>query len=69
MSMTHKEFEAVSTTLKNALQLGELAEDESVRRAHVSMVTLIARDLSVVFAESNPHFDRSKFLAACGINN
>lgn len=68
MSMTRKEFVAVAATLKNALQLGELAENESVRTAHVSMVTLIARDLCVDFADSNPHFDRARFLAACGIS-
>ena len=56
--MTRKHFEAIAAVLKSR----QNDPDKTVRATAAG----IARDMTVVLAETNPRFDRNRFLTACG---
>ena len=52
--------------------IAEIIKDEkdnwgsNPTQVHIAIAE-IAKDLAAYFAKDNPHFDRQKFLAACGL--
>lgn len=64
--MTKKDFEAIARTIKDA-------RDAMVMPGHplpaqvTGIFDSVARDLAKVCATTNPRFNRSKFLSACGV--
>ena len=72
--MTKKHFEAMAEAVKARIEeaeaLGRTAKTEtqggySLGMKHASRQ--IAYDLATVAQASNPNFDRSRFLRACGV--
>ncbi len=64
--MTKKDFEAVASAIKSAVEtcgVNTVTADVNARRfaAHV------VGELADRFVAANPRFDRSRFLAACGL--
>ena len=57
--MTRKDYQAIAEAIKSTLHDNVPAVD---------IAYTIAANLADVFAADNPRFDRSRFLAACGIN-
>lgn len=74
--MTKKDYIAIAATIAgaaytverdadgNALVPTDVAFGQGTRNAR----EIIATDLADIFAADNPHFNRAKFLDACGIN-
>lgn len=64
--MTRKHFQAAATVIRNIHEDSEWCGDckpEARRRAYQTAVAFIT-----FFSDSNPHFDRERFLAACGLD-
>lgn len=69
--MTRKHYEAMAAIIREqveASQDGSRVRDVESSGAYVrNVLGVVARDMARVFAQDNPRFDRSRFLAACGI--
>lgn len=59
--MTKKHYEAIAFTIDRARE--KFRDDHDATRA----LDDLARSLAVYFKQDNPSFQRSRFLAACGI--
>ena len=54
--MTHKDFELIAQTIRSSMSY----KNEGTRRC-------VAFDFADALAETNPNFDRERFLKACGV--
>ena len=67
---TRKTFEAVASTLSRHLDAvsavqATVGASPTLSASHQTIFDL-AEDFATLFANSNPRFDRTKFLSACG---
>lgn len=60
--MTKKHFIAIAHTIRVQLELSETTADEGA-------IERVARALCDDFKAANPAFQRSRFLAACGVDD
>jgi hypothetical protein len=75
MSMTKKDLTAIAAALASQIATGQrlladareknLPNAVNIWEGHVSGLIVAAEVLATVAAESNPRFDRARFLAAC----
>ncbi len=59
-------YEAIATAINKALDEAPIWTEEtsSIRAAYVDGVLATAQNVSVVFADDNPRFNRATFVAA-----
>lgn len=68
--MTKKDFEAIASALKDGREALRSAEDDAdaaTERMRSQVFDSMSRSLADVCAKTNPRFNRSRFLAACGV--
>lgn len=65
--MSKKHFQAVAAVIKSEIELAKRPAGPSYAPALVASLTSVARELASTFAGFNPHFDRGRFLRACGV--
>lgn len=63
MTVTKKDFENVARCFKKIFDGEQSAQDAFITRN----VADLAHSVADIFAESNPRFDRMRFLIACGV--
>jgi hypothetical protein len=63
--MTRKDYVLIAGVIQNANYTASKFKDTS----GASMLTHVAIELSDALAETNPAFDRVRFLSACGVSN
>lgn len=63
--MTKKDFEAIAAAFKRQKDFHEVALPAGDAVVKVALQDL-ATDLSAHFKASNPNFDRTRFIRACG---
>lgn len=61
MIFTKRHYESIATVFSNAMGAAKPGDPSLLA------VALLAYDLTEMFAEDNPAFDRARFLEACGI--
>jgi hypothetical protein len=61
--MTRKDYELIAGIIQNANYTASKFKDTS----GASMLTHVALELSDALATTNPLFDRTRFLTACGV--
>lgn len=59
--MTKKHFIAIAADIRHRMDRAESTADEC-------LIDSLAYDLAATFEGFNPNFDRTKFLAACGVD-
>lgn len=62
--MTRKHFEAIARTMREEIETYRESGDAYA----VKVATHTARSLAYLCAESNPRFNRDRFLTACGVD-
>ncbi|MDR5726252.1 MAG: hypothetical protein RB191_02165 [Terriglobia bacterium] len=62
--MTKKDFILIAATLANRRSFA-INEEVASKEARVFELELVARDFADALQQSNPRFDRARFLAAC----
>ena len=70
MSMSRKDFEAIAAAIKGERMSkpeNTTQQDEIALQVHYNTLDLAARSLADICAQSNPNFDRARFLKACGV--
>ena len=68
--MTKKHFISIAKIIKEQLENEQLANplvSQDIKDGAEIAVSCIAESLADYFQDENPAFDRSRFLAACGI--
>lgn len=64
--MTKKDYELIAKTLNHAREYEGNAPDD--KKIIITLLDVLADDLSEELAEDNPRFDRNRFLKACGVD-
>lgn len=68
--MTRKDFVAIAEAVKDsreALIASAMPTDSPMRRRTAQVFDSLSRTLADTCSKTNPRFNRSKFLAACGV--
>lgn len=66
--MTRKDFVLIADTLKAAKpQLDWRDTPDMEKQAEMALWTELAQSLATALARTNPAFDRTRFLTACGV--
>lgn len=60
MSMTRKDFEGMAKAIRSSRPENPLSGGHTI-------ADRIAEEIATVCAKSNPQFDRTRFLRACGV--
>lgn len=64
---TRKHYELFAATINRARREQEQMSSNPAERAHANLaLLLVATDLATKFGNTNPRFDKVRFLAACG---
>jgi len=61
----HRHFAAIANII-DSCSVGCDKYGDDIERARYALLDEIAGNLCAAFAQSNPRFDRARFLAACG---
>ena len=67
--LSKKYYKAIAEIIKkNRVESYDSWLEYEEQRTRELGINVIAEDLAQMFIEDNPHFDRERFLKACGIN-
>lgn len=67
--MTRKDYVAIAAAIKAARADIVSKEPEASRADMKDGASLAAEHIADVMKRDNPHFDRARFLAACGVQS
>lgn len=63
--MQRRHFELIAASIARSRQASSIG-GTAAKKAAAAAIHLVAIDLAVSLAATNPAFDRARFLAACG---
>lgn len=66
--MTRKDYKTIAAALhRTSMAHGIGQKSDKAKQGGDNALRLLAIDLAATLAADNPRFDRSRFLAACGV--
>jgi hypothetical protein len=66
--VTKKDFEAIAGAIKDARMALPSSPTPHDAKTQAQVIVSMARSIAYVLAKQNARFDRSRFLAACGVD-